>query len=825
MDLFEDDQAEAPERISVNTKFAERHAHNKRREEKDRLESKYGKRPVESDDDSSSSTSEDSDAEALTKDAETDFLRTLSKLKAKAPEIYDKGHTFFKDDYTITSKKEKKEKPMYLKDHERMRLETKGDKAFVSDDDEEPEMDPRKSKLAFNQEQRQIRKELMNSLGDDRNNNNDGDDESDDDGDLFRPKMKTDQDLEEEEEDYERWLGEGGVHDDDTEQELQPLRRFWTDEKLNETDRFLRDYLMKRKWKSDVGYSEDTAKRAMKADEGGVGGGGPGPSGPRINLSDDEDHVEEQERFEKRFNFRFEDADSSEIKTYPREVDGSLRRKVTKRQAARERASSRKDDEKNLKAEEIKRLKNLKQQEILDKLQQIKDLTGNDVEGLENIKLDADFNADDHDQQMQQVFNDNYYDHADDQKPQFPDDLGDIEDTYDDDENYNEGEYEEGYDGTEEYGAQGGYGDDDFIMDADYVEADANATATTAASKKKQSKKEKKKSKKKKKMTRKELKELEAMLHEGELKDVEAAQGNVELQQKLDEYYNLDYEDIVGGIPTRFKYREVIANDYGLSAQEIFTADDKELNQWASLKNMVKYRDESEDKFEKKMYRKRKGDIAFKKKIFDNSKAWAVTEKGTASIERHNASTADRITARKDARIAKQKKRKEEKEAREANGEIIEVKETSETPGENHKERRKRERAEKLAGGGTDEDATKVKKKRKKSGRITEEPIKEEVEPQVSTTKETVSTSATTKETEKETAKEKDASAAETSGLTISARRLAAYRSGSSKLDRQIDNERKKAKEDRAGKKRKSKREKEERKAQKKSKKDKGAEK
>lgn len=49
------------------------------------------------------------------------------------------------------------------------------------------------------------------------------------------------------------------------------------------------------------------------------------------------------------------------------------------------------------------------------------------------------------------------------------------------------------------------------------------------------------------------------------------------LDTLLDEYYNLDFEDVIGGgsVKTRFKYRKVAAADYGLTEDEILLLDDK----------------------------------------------------------------------------------------------------------------------------------------------------------------------------------------------------------------------------------------------------------
>lgn len=44
-------------------------------------------------------------------------------------------------------------------------------------------------------------------------------------------------------------------------------------------------------------------------------------------------------------------------------------------------------------------------------------------------------------------------------------------------------------------------------------------------------------------------------------------------QEYLDDYYGLECEDMIGDLKCRFPYREVPANDFGLSVDEVRCGD------------------------------------------------------------------------------------------------------------------------------------------------------------------------------------------------------------------------------------------------------------
>lgn len=578
-DLFQagDSDSDDVGELKLNEDYAKNYNKWREKEELQKLKDKYGEEAVALDSSSSSSESEDEDAEELTPALEKKFLETLSALKSKDPKIYDKDTVFFRGTEGGSEKskdKTKKDKPMFLKDYERkVILEKKG---VLSDDEEDGDessglaLQRKPGHFATAAEEEQLKRSFKAALAD-----SEDDDSGDEESLLKTAKPTKDQEAEADEE-YRRWL-KGEVdkiqHQKDAEK-LGYLHSYWNSSNLEESEAFLRDYILNKRY-----LDRNQLPSARLEDQ--------------EDLSEDEATLQEQEVFEHKFNYRFEEPDTEFIKKYPRTMQDSMRRKDDRRKVKRQEVRERKIQEKEQKREEINRLKALKKKEILEKLERLKEVTGNDQVGFADVDIEGDFDPAEHDRRMNAIFNSGYYDQeAEELKPEDPvdEELG-LED-------WDQWQGEEGEEGGEEGEWTENYDDSAYHGD---VSGDYEDPGESEWPSEEMQGKRRKKSHFAKVISRK--------------KPV-FDPSNKTFEEYFDEYYKLDFEDIVGGMPTRFRYRSVMPNDFGLTTEEILSAKDKELNRWCSVKKTCQHRTENEEMQDRETFRRRASNFALKRKIF-----------------------------------------------------------------------------------------------------------------------------------------------------------------------------------------------------------------
>ncbi|XP_068620126.1 protein KRI1 homolog [Battus philenor] len=524
-----DEESEEEVAIKTENEYAKKYDAWREKEERHKLEQKYGSKSLDSDA-SSSSDSEDESDEPLevSEETEAQFLKTLSLLKTKDPRIYDPNYKFFDEKAEKEKVKEENTKKVVFADSDE------------DDDDDDGNIFSIEKKAEVNEEKQDVKKD---------------------------DKLK----------DY--LTGKVEHVEEEVEKDLAPLKALWSDPKISEGEAFLRDYILNKRYldEGDAGEAEDRIR-------------------DDADLEADEEIVEEQGKFERAYNFRFEEPDDEYLKRFPRTMN-SIRPKDDRRSRKRAEIRERKEAEKRSKMEEIARLKALKLKEVQEKIAKLRDVTGNQNLAFNDEDIEGEFDPEEHDRRMKAIFDEEYYGEADDKKPVFPDldEELEIENWENYEEQYNENVQTEDGPHCE---------DDDFNMDADYDPKKARENLLE----------ELKRNMGKKRRNRKKKSKLADLLAEEKPKFIPEEQKTY--AEFMEEYYKMDCEDIIGGdLPTRFKYREVVPNDYGLSIEEILLADDKELTQWVPLKKIVKFRPPNVEKGEIKTYALKAADAQLKKKI------------------------------------------------------------------------------------------------------------------------------------------------------------------------------------------------------------------
>ena len=477
----------------------------------------------------------------------------------------------------------KKAKPKRYKDvvREQVLEEMEKDQDDADDDDDsetEPGSSVKTSRLAYDAQQQENRKAFLESTRDHDGSEEDGDDSDDGDAVIVKRRKKGDDDADDDDDDdammQQQLLGE-----------IESMKATASkDDRLvdprgevEDGEAFLLDYFKNRPWVEKADDDNDSEQDDASNDKYDDNRKLPSTGvRSKATAAVDEDHsdeaslqeLEEADDFEAQYNFRFEQASAAtatgaehSLQSYARgQTMNTLRRKDESRAEKRRARKERKAMERKAKEEQLKRLKNAKRQEMEDKLRKVKAVLG-EVEGRgESVDeaalmklLEGDFDPDKFEELMKETYNDEFYQKED---SEWKDDVAVRESLLKSDE---DGKLLVGiddldgglYDNQEEdEGLEGGAGGEEEEEWPDDMEEEAE---------------------------------------EEEYPPEESA-----LEQKLkakveDELYKLDYEDIVAGMPTRFKYRQVEPNNYGLSTEEILFARDSTLKQFVSLKKMAPY--------------------------------------------------------------------------------------------------------------------------------------------------------------------------------------------------------------------------------------------
>jgi len=606
--------------FQINEGYAENYNRFREKEVYQKLKDKYGedaakKSLEEAMEDASDSESEDDDAEALTEQVEKDFFKTLAMLKTKNPKIYDKETKFYKEEASKGkgpgTSKSSSSKPLTIGDLQRkVILEKEGKFDEMSD---QKLLQKSKGKT-YVQEMEELKDAFRSNEEDEQEEDN-----------LLVPRAKTSEEKAKEDADYRTWLAGQTTQMDDKEVEdqLGGLRSYWNSKGLSKDEKFLRDYILNRKYLGNEDEEEDEEENEQEK-----------------NFEEDEETMRYQEEFEIKYNFRFEEPDPEFIKRYPRTMGDTMKKKDNSRKKKREEVKAKKDEEKAKQREELKQLKALKRKEIVEKIRKLEKVTGADM-AFKEEDLDDDFDPDEYDKRMAQVFE--HYDEAgaggpDDEKPEWSD-MSDIDDSDMEAENWDE------WEGPDKEAI-----DDDNNHDTDPEKGKEDPGEGTSSATKKE--------------LAQQMRQDQVKKSARKMSKFEKAVSKVKpafdpkdktFQEYLDEYYGLDYEDAIGDLKCRFKYRNVEASGFGLTTEEILAAPDRELNAWCSLKKTCQYRSADEERRDFEEYERKGKNAKFKQKLLP-------------SLFKEDAEQDLEAEREKKAKRSRKRKRKNKGEGEEAVG-------------------------------------------------------------------------------------------------------------------------------------------------------------
>lgn len=385
MSLLSDSEASGDEgnnvRLKVNEKFAGRFERAERVKDLHRAKELLKHGDLEDDESDSESETEDEDAEQLSTGLDLKIIQTINSLRKKDPKIYDKTTKWFDapaasdsdSDDEDTQKVAKKKKFKDILREQLLDADSKGgmgDGDSIEDSARGVRDTASRNTLVYDAEQERIRQAFIKSAGgSDKPAKKGGkakaEESSDEEDNILTVKSKTPQELKEEELELKRALKEmKALSSKDEKPRKAGVKHTAVLEHDDDADGFLENYLEKQMWKE-----KDNKSTRRRQDDS---------ESEAENIDEDADELEEMERFESKYNFRFEELQDAqarggdsggmvEVTGHARTIQGSMRRVDEKRKTQRESRKERKEKERRQQEAELRRLKNLKRQEVHSK--------------------------------------------------------------------------------------------------------------------------------------------------------------------------------------------------------------------------------------------------------------------------------------------------------------------------------------------------------------------------------------------------------------------------------------------------------------------------
>lgn len=396
--LSDSDGSDGELEFKINKEYAAKHQHQQELAERFRLEAKYGKEATLEDaeaSDSSEDVTEDEDGDQVTAEMDAAILRTLIKIRKGAKEVYDPSVRLFEQERQnlapapefstrSTGKKvtlaqfQRERVAEALKDEEHA-AERLADATIVPSKrlgNLTEENVPR----THAQEEEELRRETLAAFhADDQEDDPEADTES---GGLFTKRSADAGDS------YREYLlnalgGDQAAVDEVLRERAAEARKIIVDEddpvpeagdkatpagssktksKEEADQEFLMNYILNRGWVEGGA----PAKRDWDAEA--------------AELESDASFASHADEWETEFNLRFEnEANGVAVPSFSRDAAAvnSVRREDNKRKRQREERNARKAAEKQEKLQELERLQHLKRKDILERLEQLRRVTGN----------------------------------------------------------------------------------------------------------------------------------------------------------------------------------------------------------------------------------------------------------------------------------------------------------------------------------------------------------------------------------------------------------------------------------------------------------------